>query len=171
MFITWTALEILMLPTIIWVLMNPIIIDWCSCCTIYAAENNVFTGTLPIEIELLTKLSYLTLGEWKYLDEHLVCLRGFCVVKHNLSFFESHYKWLVYHFTMNGSVNNDFNESLPSEIGMLTGLHYLSLGKWKKLVDHMGCLWVSCVSFHNLRAFDSHCNWFGFLFNYECCRL
>ena len=58
----------------------------------YIAGYNAFTGSLPSEIGLLTGFLYLTLGKWKYIIDHLDCLRiSFCT-NHNLAFFESHYK-------------------------------------------------------------------------------
>ena len=57
-----------------------------------SAANNGFTGSLPSEIGLLTELTYLGLGEWKYLVDHFDCLRISGAANHNLSIFESHYK-------------------------------------------------------------------------------
>ena len=41
--------------------------------TMNVADNNAFTGSLPSEIELLTGLTYLDLGKWKYLVDHSKC--------------------------------------------------------------------------------------------------
>ena len=57
-----------------------------------ATDNNDFTGSLPNEIGFLTGLVDLRLGEWKYLVDHLDCLKVSCVANHNLSGFDSHHK-------------------------------------------------------------------------------
>ena len=57
---------------------------------------------------------------------------------------------------MNDTVNNAFTGSIPSEIGLVTGLSILYSRKWKYLVDHLDCLKVSCIANHNLSGFDSH---------------
>ena len=72
--------------------LNLIINDWCSFFTINSAGYNVFNGSFPSELGLLTELTYLSLGKWKYLVDHLDCLRVSCITNHNLGVFESHYK-------------------------------------------------------------------------------
>ena len=56
------------------------------------AASNAFTGSLLSEIGLLTGLSYLHLGKWKYLVGQLDCLSVACIANHHLSTFESEYK-------------------------------------------------------------------------------
>ena len=41
---------------------------------------------------------------------------------------------------MNDAGVNGFTGTIPSEIGLLTGLNYLSFGKWNYIVDHFDCL-------------------------------
>ena len=54
---------------------------------------------------------------------------------------------------MNVLDNAAFTGSLPSEIGLLTELVDLTLGKWKYLVDHLHCFSTSCVANHDFRLF------------------
>ena len=121
-----------------------------------ATDYNEFTGSLPSKIGLLTGLSSLGLCKWKYLVDHLVCLKFSFAAINNLSVIESNHKYLMFFFTIIAPDGNEFNGSLPSEIGLLTGLSNLDLGKWKYLVDHLDCVKVFCIANHNLSGFDSH---------------
>ena len=88
-----TAWKCSVLPTIFWVSLNLIIIDGSSLLTITDKEENDFTGTIPSKLMLLTGLNGLYLCKWKYVIDHFVCLKLFCVVNYILSIFESHYNW------------------------------------------------------------------------------
>ena len=105
---------------------------------------------------MLTGLSNLELGKWKYLVDHLVCLKFSCAAINNLSVIESNHKYLMFFFTIIAPDGSEFSGSLPSEIGLLTGLSSLGSGKWKYLVDHLDCVKVFCVANRNLSGFDSH---------------
>ena len=57
---------------------------------------------------------------------------------------------------MNAAGHNGFTGTIPSEIGLLTGLWFLSLGKWNYIVDHFDCLKLFCVVNYILSIFESH---------------
>ena len=40
---------------------------------------------------------------------------------------------------MNAAGYNEFTGSVPTEIGLITGLKYLDLSEWKYIVDRLDC--------------------------------
>ena len=119
-------------------------------------DSNGFTGSLPSKIGLLTEITYLRLCKWKYFVGNLSCLKVSCFTNYILIVFDSHHKLLIFFSTMNATDSNNFTGSFPSEIGLLTGLTYLSLCKSKYLVHHLSCLKVYCVANNILIVFESH---------------
>ena len=57
---------------------------------------------------------------------------------------------------MNAAERNNFTGSLQRQIGLLTGLTNINMGRWMNLVDYFDCLFISCFTNHILSVFDSH---------------
>ena len=66
--------------------------------------------------------------------------------------------------TMNVAGYNSFTGLLPSEIGLLSGLFGLNLGKLKYFVDPLDLLSISCDANHHLSFLNLIINYFSSLF-------
>ena len=85
--------------------------------------DNELTGSIPTEVGLLTELTAL------YLSKHFISIYLlYFETKHIHLFFASDLFSLIFpHFCL--IVDNELTGSIPTEIGLLTGLTELGLGK------------------------------------------
>ena len=89
-------------------------------------DYNELTGSIPTEVGLLTVLSNLGLGRKQLFSVLLVCFE----IKHIHSFFASNLFSLIFtNIILLASNELTLTGSIPTEVGLLSNLVQLDLGK------------------------------------------
>jgi len=106
--------------------------------------RNQLSGSIPSELGLLTNVERINLGKYGYrldlwLEEHGWNPSSTC----NFAFFSLLHDALILD-------DNQLSGSIPSELGLLTNVEWISLGKYSRRVD-------LCLEEHGLNP-SSTCN-------------
>ena len=107
------------------------------CILMTTAEHHDLTGSIPTEIGELTELTFLVFGKWLHCLDFLVYLLLLCMSCESTNRFS----FLV---LMATSEENQLTGSIPTEIGRMTALKVLSLGKWLYCLDFLVYLLLLC---------------------------